>query len=92
MHDVFLSPIVCIDPYRLEFVSDRFKTEEMCNKAVHREPYSLGYVPDHLKAQEICDEALHIIYPDEYERKGICNKPVSLILIRHRGWGHEYFL
>ena len=29
---------VCIDPYSLEFVPGRLKTEEMCNKAVHREP------------------------------------------------------
>ena len=25
---------VCIDPYSLEFVPGRLKTEEMCNKAV----------------------------------------------------------
>ena len=36
----------------LEFVSDFFKTEEMCNKAVRIEPCSLAFVPDHLKTQK----------------------------------------
>ena len=51
---------VCMDPYSLEYVPDRFKTEEMCNKAVRSEPYTLRYVPDHLKTQEMCNEALRI--------------------------------
>ena len=34
-------------------VSDNFKTQEMCNKAVGKDPCLLAEVPDHFKAQEL---------------------------------------
>ena len=49
-----------MDPYSLEFVPGRFKTQEMCNKAVSMEPYTLSYVPGRLKTEEMCDEAVSI--------------------------------
>ena len=64
-----------VDPYSLEFVPDRFKTEEMCNKAMRREPYTQRYVPDHLMTQEMCNKALRIIFSDA---KGMCNEAVGL--------------
>ena len=77
--------------YRLEFVSDHFKTEDMCNKAVRRGPYTLRYAPDHLKTQEMCDKAVRIIFPDEYKTKDICNDAVSFIIVRHKGCTYESF-
>ena len=37
-------------------IPDRFKTQEMCNEAVHIEPLSLEYVPDRFKTQRMCSE------------------------------------
>ena len=48
------------NPWGLEFVSDRLKTQEMCNKAVTCSPDTLWDVPDHLKTQEICDKAVGV--------------------------------
>ena len=39
-------------------IPDHFKTQEMCNKAVHIEPNLLTYIPDCLKTQEMCNEAV----------------------------------
>ena len=41
---------------RLKMIPDRFKTQEMCNEAVHIEPLSLEYVPDRFKTQRMCSE------------------------------------
>ena len=48
----------CACPYNLKFVSDCFKTEDMCDKVVHRDPYALRYVPDNLKTQEMYNRLL----------------------------------
>ena len=34
-------------PSFLEFVPDRFKTQEMCNEIVEENLYAFGFVPDH---------------------------------------------
>ena len=39
-------------------ISDNFKTQETCIKAVRRKPSSLFYVPDHFKTQDMCIEAV----------------------------------
>ena len=39
-------------------LSDNFKTQEMCNKAVEKDPCLLGEVPDHFKPQEMCNKAV----------------------------------
>ena len=35
-------------------ISDNFKTQGMCNKAVKKDPCLLAEVPDHLKTQKKC--------------------------------------
>ena len=52
--------VVAPSPYKLQFVPDHFKTQEMCNNAVREGTYSLRFVPDHLKTQEMCDNAVDI--------------------------------
>ena len=44
--------------YPLAYVSDHFKTLEICEKAVEDDPWQLKYAPDHLKIQEICNGAV----------------------------------
>ena len=52
--------VLSMNPCNLEFVPDRFKTEEMCNEKAHRKSCALRYVPGHLKTQEMCEEAVRI--------------------------------
>ena len=33
---------------------DRFKTQEMCIKAIEVDPYTLKFVPAHLRTNEMC--------------------------------------
>ena len=35
-----------VDLWQLEDVPDPFKTQDMCDKAVHKRPWLLKYVPD----------------------------------------------
>ena len=46
------------NPYRLEDISDHFKTQGMCEKAVEKVSRMLEYVPDHLKTQTMCEKAV----------------------------------
>ena len=46
-----------ITPRLMIAIPDRFKTQEMCNEAVHMEPLSLEYVPDCLETQGLYNEA-----------------------------------
>ena len=41
-----------------DLVPDRFKTLEMCIKAVEVDPWQLYNVPDHFKIQKMCDAAV----------------------------------
>ena len=45
-------------PRSLACVPDRFKTQEMCIKAVGTGSWQLCHVPDLLKAQGMCDKAV----------------------------------
>ena len=38
-------------PEWIKEVSEHYKTQEMCDEAVHIEPHSLVFVLDHLKTQ-----------------------------------------
>ena len=49
-------------PWQLEYVPDRFKTQEMCNKAVHVDPCLLNYVPDWF----VTREQINRWYDDDY--------------------------
>ena len=42
---------VCTDPSKIQFVPDRFKTQEMCNKAVDTGPFLFDSVPDRYVTQ-----------------------------------------
>ena len=40
------------------FVTNHFKSQEMCFKAVKEDPKDLDIVPDHFKTQEMCDKTV----------------------------------
>ena len=42
-----------IEPYLLEFVPNRFKTQKMCDKVDCNKPYLSKFVPDNFQTQEI---------------------------------------
>ena len=46
------------DPDTLGFVSDCFKTQEMCNEPVRMNPSLLEFVSAHIKTQEMCNTLL----------------------------------
>ena len=62
----------------MEYVPDRFKTEDICNEAVGRNPYTLDNVPDRLKTQEMCNGAMHenpatfFLVPDLFKTQLMC--------------------
>ena len=66
------------------YVPDQYKTQEMCNEAVHMKPYSLEFVPDHLKTQEMCNEAVRIkpytlkYISDPFKTQEMCIKAVEI--------------
>ena len=57
-------------PYLLRYVPDRYKTQQVCDKAFfyipHRhkmmtlsdDPFSMRYVPDQYETQQMCDKAV----------------------------------
>ena len=45
-------------PSKIQFVPDRFKTQEMCDKAVDTCPFELDSVPDWYVTQELCDKVV----------------------------------
>ena len=73
-------------------VPDRFKTQELCNVAVHMEPDLLVYVRDHFKTQEMYKEAVRRepytlrFIPDHLKTLGMRNevmrvRPAAFFLI-----------
>ena len=45
------------DPYRLGYILDQYKTQEMYNETVCIGQDPLKYVPDNLKTQKMCNKA-----------------------------------
>ena len=41
-----------VNPSKLKYVDDQFKTQEMCEYVVERVPDLIEYVPDKFKTQE----------------------------------------
>ena len=39
-------------------ISDNFKTQEMCDKAVGKDTWSQAEMPDHFEIQEMCNKAV----------------------------------
>ena len=58
----------------MTFVSDQYKTQEKCKRAVEKDPYALEFVPMHLLTQDMCNKVVKkcpwsLIYvPDCYVR------------------------
>ena len=46
------------DPWQVNDVSDHFKTEKMCEKAVENKPETLKFVLDNFKSLGICERAV----------------------------------
>ena len=46
------------DSWVLEYVSNQYKTQKICNEAIGEHPGALGYVPDRFKTQEMCEFAV----------------------------------
>ena len=40
------------------WISDNFKTQELCDKEVEKYPWSSVEVSDHFKTQEMCNKAV----------------------------------
>ena len=43
-------------PHALEFVSESYKSQNMCDKAVSTYPSTIKFVPGCYKTQEMCDK------------------------------------
>ena len=50
--------VMRIMPYTFHHILDRFKTQEMCKKAVEVDPQQLKDAPNHFKTQEMCNKAV----------------------------------
>ena len=67
--------VICNNPAAFFLIPDRFKTQEMCIKAVDVDLWQLWDVPDDYKLQEMCDAAVRedpsfLIYvPDWFLRQ-----------------------
>ena len=49
----FSKDVVRIEPYSLPYVSDHYKSEEICNDAVE-DLYKPGYVPVYYRTAKLC--------------------------------------
>ena len=64
----------------LEYVSDQYKTQQMCDKAVNIHPSVIQFVPACFKTQAMCDKAVdtcHFVFdsiPDQFKTQKMCNK------------------
>ena len=45
--------------HTLEFVPERYKTQEICDKVVNTYPSTIKFVPECYKTQELCDKAVN---------------------------------
>ena len=61
---------------------DRYKTQEICDRAVHNYASAIKYVPDQFKNQEMCDKAVYDnpnalkFVPDRYKTPEMYGKAV----------------
>ena len=46
-------------PYLLRYVSDQYKTQKNCDKAVDTHLLTIAYAPECYKTQEMCNKAVH---------------------------------
>ena len=70
--------------WKLAYVPDHFKTQEMCNEAVHIELHSFAFVPDDFKTQEMWNEIMCTMpvtfhrNPDSFKTQEMCIKVVEV--------------
>ena len=70
----------------MESVSNQYKTQELCKKAVERSLYILNIVPDGYKTKTVCEIAVleepeTLKYcPDMYKTQKMPNRAVEKIL------------
>ena len=63
---------------------DHFRTQEMCNEAVHRGPYTLDYALNQFKTQEMCNKAVETDplclddVPDYFQTQEMCDAAVRV--------------
>ena len=71
------------EPLSLGYVPDRFKTQEMSNKAVRNRLEIILLVPDHFWMQKMCNETMRTIpdtfhrIPDRFKTQKMCDKAVK---------------
>ena len=71
------------NPDGLEYVSNRYKTQEMCNKAINDYSIAIEFVPDRYKSQKMCDRVVlkspfSLRYvPNQYKTQKMCRKAVD---------------
>ena len=67
----------------LKSVSDCYKNQEMCNKAVGNYPHAVEYVPECFMTQKTCDKVVNTysftiqFVPECYKTQKICDKAFS---------------
>ena len=70
-------------PSVIRFVPDRYKTQQMCDKAILENSETLKFVPDCFKNQEMCNKAvdnyLHMLeyVPECCKTQKMCDKTVD---------------
>ena len=52
--------VVCRDPYHLQFIHDKLKTQGICEKVVEDNFWHLIDVLEHLETKEMCEKAVNI--------------------------------
>ena len=71
------------DPSSLRHIPDKFKTQEICEKALEQDSWQLENVPDYFKTQDMCIEAVEdephpLLYvPDHFKTQGMCIEAVE---------------
>ena len=71
--------VMCMEPWLLKIIPDRFKTQQMCDKAVARSPYTLRFVPGWSVTQQqvkiwhddsyYCDDDKLIKWYEDYKKR-----------------------
>ena len=70
-------------PMVLEYIPDKYKTEEMCKKAVDKEPEVLQYVPDYFVSQKMLVNPVCPIqeFCEDYRKRKNLKKAIYLELL-----------
>ena len=69
--------------FMTRYISDRYRTREMCNKSVNTSLSAIKFIPECCKPQEMCVKAVYTCpfifdsVPDWYKTQGMCDKAVS---------------